>query len=342
MPDNEKWIFKDLKKIIKVKGSFPELQPDEVILKVLYVGICGSDLHAYEGTHPLVHPEIVLGHEVTGEIIKIGSSVKNLKIGDKVVLEPNISCGECYNCKHGKYNICENLKVIGCVGRDGGLQNFVALPANKLYKVNNIPPKLATLIEPFSVGIHSVRISSFTPGNEVLLYGAGPIGIFTSIFLYLSGAKKIVVVDLVEKRLQFLSSLLPGIITTTPADTNIKGYFTFDGPDIVFDCVGADATLNMAIDNARKGDEIVLVGVPSSNSNVKLIYVQDRELTIRGSLMYVVEDYLTAINLLEKNQIDYEKIITHVFPFDKVPEAYEYALNNKNEVLKILIEVNQM
>ncbi len=341
MVDNEKWVFKGIRKMIKVKDSFPEIKDNEAIVKVKYVGICGSDLHAYEGKHPLVHPEITLGHEMSGEIVKLGKGVSNLKIGEKVVLEPNLSCGECYNCKQGKYNICENLKVIGCVGRDGALQKFVALPAEKLYKVNNLTPKLATLVEPFAVGIHGVRISSFTPGDEVLVYGAGPIGIFTSSFLYLSGAKKIVVVDLIERRLEFLNNLLPGIITTTPKDSNIKKFFSFDGPDITFECVGVDATINMAIENSRKGSEIVLIGVPPFNSNVKLIYVQDRELKIQGSLMYVKKDYITAINLLEKNQINFEKIITNIFGFEDVPKAYEFALNNKENVLKILIEVDK-
>ncbi len=335
---NEGWYFEDLRTFKRVDNPVPEPLPEEVVIEVGYVGICGSDLHAYTGEHPLVSPGKILGHEFTGRITKIGDEVKDLKIGDNVVVEPSISCGTCYNCTHGRYNICNELKVIGCVGHDGAFQHFVSVPAQKVYTLGEFSMKLATLTEPFAVGVHGVRRSSFKPGNEVLVIGAGPIGLFTAIFLHFSGAKKLVIIDLIDERLRFARDLIPGAITIKPEEFR-KDMFTFEGPDLIFECVGTDATMNTAIESARKGTEILLVGVPPAISNVKMIYVQDRELKITGSLMYVKEDFLVAMDLLEKGMVDFDKIVTGVYAFDELPEAFEYTLSNKAKCIKTLIRV---
>jgi len=336
---NKGWYFKNLHEFELVENEIPEPRENEVVIEVGYAGICGSDLHAFNGEHPLVAPGKILGHEFTGRIHKVGSNVENLKVGEAVVLEPSVTCGKCYNCTHGRYNICSNLDVIGCTATNGGFQKYVAVPARKVYSIRELSMKRATLTEPFAVGIHGVRMSTFKPGDEVLVIGSGPIGVFTIIFLYLSGAKRIVVVDLIDERLNLISKLCPGIIAIKPEDLDKKELFSFEGPDVVFECVGLDVTTNMAIENARKGSEVVILGVPPAESTIKLIYVQDRELKITGSLMYVMEDYLIAMELLKKNAVDFEKLITDIYPFEKLPEAFEYAQTNKSKAIKVLIKV---
>lgn len=334
------WLLKEIGKLDLTETPYPALKDDDLLLEVIYVGICGSDLHAYLGEHPFVKPGIVLGHEFVGKIIEKGKNVTNFEVGDFVVVEPSLTCGKCYNCIHGRYNICKELDVIGCTKTNGGFQKYISVPYYKAYKVNDIPLKRAVLTEPLAVAVHGVRRSSFKPGDEVLVIGAGPIGLLTTIILYISNAKKIVLVDTLEKRLNLARSLCPGIQISKPQDLN-KELFLQEGPDVTFECVGIDETINMAIEFARKGSEIILLGVPKEISTAKLIYIQDRELNLKGSLMYTKDDYMIALDLLKKNQVDYESLITHIYPFNKLPEAFENILKNKEDYFKVIVDVHK-
>ncbi len=335
---NYGWLLKNIKNLELIETPYPEVKEDQILLEVLYTGICGSDLHAYLGEHPFVKPGIVLGHEFVGKVIDKGKSVLNLEIGDFIVVEPSLTCGKCYNCTHGRYNICKELDVIGCTKTNGGFQKYISVPYYKAHKINDIPLKRAILTEPLAVAIHGVRRSSFKPGDEVLIIGSGPIGVLTTIVLYLSNPKKIVLVDPLEKRLKLAKDLCLEIITVKPKDLN-NNLFSQEGPDITFECVGIDESINMAIEFARKGSEIILLGVPQKISKAELIYIQDRELNLKGSLMYTKDDYLIALDLLRKNQVNYEKLITHIYPFSRVPEAFENILNNKEDYFKVIIDV---
>lgn len=335
---NMGWLLKDIRKLELIETPSENPKDNEVLLEVIYAGICGSDLHAYLGEHPFVKPGIVLGHEFVGRVIEKGKYVENVEVNDFVVVEPSLTCGICYNCTHGRYNICKNLDVIGCTKTNGGFQKYIKIPSHKVYKVNDIPLKRAVLTEPLAVAVHGVRRSSFKPGDEVLVIGSGPIGLLTTIFLYLSSAKKIVLVDVLDKRLNLAQNLCPGIITVKPEDLTFS-FFTNEGPDLVFECVGVDQTINMAIEYARKGTDIILMGVPKEISTAKLVYIQDRELNLKGSLMYTKDDYIIALELLRKNQVNYEALITHIYPFNRVSEAFEDILNYKDQYFKVIIDV---
>jgi L-iditol 2-dehydrogenase len=341
MKHNRGWLFSDIRHFELVENDIPQPAPNEVVLRVLYAGICGSDLHAYLGEHPLVKPGLIPGHEVTGEVHAVGEEVKGLQQGDRVVIEPNVACGECYNCLRGRYNICAHLQVIGTVGINGGFQQYMIAPADRLHVVNELSPDIAILAEPFAVSVHAVRTSGFRPGDEVMVIGAGPIGIFTALFLSFSGARKIVVTDVLEQRLEFLKKMVPRIETVSAQRFDSTSYFMNGGPDQIFDCVGIDATVNTAIQQARKGTEIVLAGVPPQESKVELIYVQDRELRITGTLMYVQEDFLTAIERLEAGEVDYSQFITQRFSFEELPGAFEWVLNNKDQTIKPLVTIQE-
>ncbi len=337
---NKGWYFEEVGRLVPVENEVPLPSAGEVVVRVAFAGICGSDLHAFTGNHPLVAPGKILGHEFSGEIFSVGEDFRELSVGLHVVIEPSITCGRCYNCTHGRYNICANLSVIGCVGHDGGFQEFVAVPAKKAYPLEEIPLDVATLLEPFAVAVHGVRISGFRPGDEALVIGAGPIGLLTCSFLVLSGARRVVVLDLIKKRLSFAENLLPEVIAIKGEEFS-TGLFSSEGPDIVFECVGLDNSIDAAIGYARKGTEVVLMGVPAVKSSISLILVQDRELRITGSLMYVKEDYLTAMEMIRRRQIDYNRLITRVYDFEELPEAFEHALNNKSQTMKTLIRIDR-
>lgn len=337
---NYGWLLKDIKNLEIIEPPYPEVKEDQILLEVLYTGICGSDLHAYLGEHPFVKPGIILGHEFVGKVIEKGKNVFNFEMGDFVVVEPSLTCGKCYNCIHGRYNICKELDVVGCTKTNGGFQKYISIPYYKAYGINDIPLKRSILTEPLAVAVHGIRRSSFKLGDEVLIIGGGTIGLLTTIVLYLSNPKKIVLVEPLEKRLNLAKDLCPGISTVKPKDLK-SNLFSQEGPDITFECVGIDETINMAIEFARKGSEIILLGVPQEISKAKLIYIQDRELNLRGSLMYTRDDYLIALDLLRKNQVNYEKLITHTYPFSKVAEAFESILNNKEEYFKVIIDIQR-
>ncbi|MBS3791564.1 MAG: alcohol dehydrogenase catalytic domain-containing protein [Candidatus Bipolaricaulota bacterium] len=323
----------------------PTPEDGEVLIEVKSCGICGSDVHSYQGEHPFVHPPIVLGHEFSGVVSETGKDVKNVNPKDKVVVEPNIVCNDCYNCNHGRYNICENLQVIGNVGYDGAFADFIAVPEEKVIKIpEDMGFEEGALVEPTAVGVHAVRISDQKLGDKVVVIGAGTIGLVTLVAAKDAGASETIITDLEDSRLERAKNLgADHAINTGELDDGLSEFiqaeFGKDGADIIFDCVGFDNTLNQAIEVARKGTQIMLVGVPKGNLDVNMAFVQDRELDIQGSLMYVQRDFKTAVNMIDRGQIKTEDLITNRFDFEELEEAFELAIDpsNMGEKLKVMV-----
>jgi L-iditol 2-dehydrogenase len=321
--------------------KIPEIKEDEVLIQVKVCGICGSDIHSYKGKHPFVHPPIVLGHEFSGVISKLGSKVKSLKEKDKVTVEPNIVCGKCYNCREGRYNICTNLKVIGCVGYNGALVEYIAVPEEKVIK---LPEKFsfeeAALVEPAAVAIHAVRKSGQRLGNRVLILGAGTIGLLVMQAAKLQGAGEVVISELLEYRLKRAEDLGADRVVNSSSGDLIKlmeRSYGKEGIDLIYDCVGIEETIFQSIQIARKGTKIIIVGVPEGNIKVDLAWVQDRELELVGSLMYTRGDFTTALNLIQREKLQVKPLITHKFKLKDVEKAFKILLKGEEEVLKVLI-----
>ena len=335
----EEFAFEEVEK--------PSPSEDEVLINVKACGICGSDVHSYKGEHPFVSPPIVLGHEFSGIISETGESVEGFEKGDKVVVEPNITCGTCYNCNHGRYNICENLQVIGNVGYDGAFADYITVPANKSLK---IPERMSfeegALVEPTAVGVHSVRVSEQELGDKILILGAGTIGLATLLAAKDAGASEIVITDLEGKRLE-RAKRLGADYAVNPSELELgleeflKQKFGEAKADIIYDCVGFDSTLNEAISVARKGTQIMLVGVPKGELEVNMAFIQDRELDIQGALMYVKKDFQTAIELVEKGQVKANAFITHRYDLEDLGQAFDLAADptKMDETLKIIVEI---
>jgi len=324
----------------------PKPSEEEVLIRVKACGICGSDIHSYQGEHPFVHPPIVLGHEFSGTIEEAGDRAGDLSVGDKVVVEPNITCGECYNCKHGRYNICDNLQVIGNVGYDGAFADYISVPAEKALRIpDEMTFEEGALVEPAAVGVHAVRISEQKIGDRVLIIGAGTIGLVTMVSAKMAGASEIMVTDLEDDRLERAKKLgadhlvNTGDLEGSPGEL-IEKKFGEAGTDIIYDCVGFENTLNQAIEVARKGTQIMLVGVPKGELSVNMAFVQDRELDIQGSLMYVKKDFETAIQMLDRGLIEADDLITHRFDFDELEEAFELAIDTTTNDEKLKVMVN--
>jgi len=331
-------------KIVVEDVPEPKISDNQVLIKVKYCGICGSDIHAFLGKHPFIKPPITPGHEFSGVIVKVGDRVKKVKPGDKVTVIPQLTCGTCYNCKTGRYNICRNLKVIGCQV-DGAMAELFAVDENLVFKLpEEISLREAALVEPAAVAIHAVRLSDIKLGDNVVVLGAGPIGLLTLQCAKLAGASKVIVTDIIDLRLK-LAEKLGADYAVNVSQVDLKKFIEEklgpDSIDLVFECVGIEATINQAIDIVRRGGEVVVVGVFSGKTPIKIHLVQDGEIVLKGSLMYLKEDFEKAIDLIASQKLKVTPLITHVVPLSKVDEAYRIAVEKKNEAVKVLVECSK-
>ena len=316
--------------------------PGEVCVKVAYCGICGSDVHAFKGKHPFISLPATPGHEFSGEISSVGTGVTSLKLGDRIVCEPNLVCGTCFNCRTGRYNICDNLRVVGCQG-EGAMADYILLPEGKAV---HIPDKLslrnAVFVEPLAVGVHAVRRAGDLFGKNVVVFGAGTIGLTVVLCAKLAGAKRITVVDLVAKRLA-LSKKLGATDTVNAAGGNaaerILSKKTFEGVDIVFECVGVEKSIRDAMTVVRKGGKVIVTGVFGSETKVKMADLQDREMELIGTIMYVRRDIIDAIDLLADGICDADDFITKEFPLSGAMKAFTEAENIENNI-KVIFQIN--
>jgi len=325
----------------------PNIAEDEVLIEVETCGICGSDVHSYTGHHPFVDPPIVLGHEYAGIIKKVGNEVKDLEIGQRVTSEIVINCGECYNCRDGRYHICENGKYLGNVGWNGAMADYVVMKADKVHTLpETMSPKEGAMVEPSAVGIHAVRRSNFKVGDTALVIGAGIIGNLTAQSLKIAGARRVIVADVLEKRVQKAKEIgLKEVINTS--EVNLKEWIEDslgrENLDLIFDCVGFEETIDSAINIARKGSQIVIVGVPPLDVSVNMAYVQDRELDIIGSLQYIDKDYIRAIDFIDNGLLKVKPLITHTYNFSDYQKAFEMAISDeeaKKGRMKVLMDYN--
>lgn len=320
----------------------PKVGKDEVLIKVKRVGICGSDIHAYYGKHPYISCPIVQGHEFSGQIVRIGSDVEKFKLGDDVTVMPQLVCGSCHPCRRGRYNICNSLKVIGCQA-DGAAQEYFTVNEKLVVKLpDEMDYDYGAMIEPVAVGVHAISRLGDVRGMNILVLGAGPIGNLTAQSAKGLGAKSVMITDLSDYRLSLAKECGVDYIVNTSKEnleSAIAKYFGEDGPDAILECVGVQPTVDQAVKIARKGSDIIIVGVFGDKPVVDLGLVQDRELRLIGTLMYMKQDYYRAIDLISSRKIILKPLITAHFPLKQYGEAYKYIEENKEKSMKILIDV---
>lgn len=330
------------KKIILEEVEKPIPKKGEVLVQVVSCGICGSDIHAYHGRHPFIKCPIVQGHEFSGVVTELGADVTGVRVGQRVTVIPHLICGKCYGCKLGKSNLCENLKFIGCQS-EGAMAEYLAVPAEMIVPLPaEIDFEEGALIEPLAVGVHAVNRSNLKQGNRVLIYGAGPIGLLTLQAAKAKGAGEVIIADLSDWRLRKAKELGASYIIN-PAKENLKEYlkahFPAEGIDLIFECVGAAQTIQEAIEIARKGSQIIVVGVFGKEVPIKMGWVQDHELDLLGSCSYVREDFLEAIELIQQKKVNVQSLITNRFPLTKIAEAYKLIEKERDKILKVLIQI---
>ena len=333
MTEPGKIEFRDVEK--------PTLRDDQVLIQVKRIGVCGSDIHVFHGLHPYTSYPVVQGHEVSGIIAEVGGQVEGLAEGDKMVFTPQVTCGECYPCTHGMYHICQSLKVMG-FQTGGAAQEFFAVDADKVLNVpDHVSLDQAAMVEPVSVAVHALsRAGEDLQGKKVLVLGAGTIGNLVAQVAKASGASAVMITDVSDYKLDKAKECgIDFVVNPTKKDLGeaIRRDFGPDRADLILECVGVQDTITQAVENARKGTTIIVVGVFGKKPVVDLGLVQDRELSLVGTLMYQKRDYERAIELVASGKLNLDKMITHHFPFTEYMNAYETINEAKGNIMKVMV-----
>jgi L-iditol 2-dehydrogenase len=342
--ENYAAFLTDLKRLEIRRTDMPVIRPGTVMVKIDYVGICGSDVHFFEhgriGEYAVQFPYI-LGHECSGTVVEVADDVHNFQVGDRVALEPGIPCGKCEQCLSGKYNLCPDVVFFATPPYHGSNQNYVVHPAEWTFR---LPGKMSTLegalIEPLAVGLHAVRQGGVTLGDTVLIFGAGCIGLVTLLSARAAGATKVIVVDVLQLRLEKAAELGAVTINATKQDviSTVASMSGGRGVDVVIDAAGTQQTLTTAPFVLRRGGTMVMVGQAADTVDkfpVNAILV--RELNIKSVFRYR-NIYPLAINAIAGGFIDIKTIVSHTYPFAKIQEAFDYVIANKQSIVKGVID----
>lgn len=316
----------------------------QVLVRIMRIGICGSDIHVYHGKHPFTRYPVTQGHEVSGRIEAVGSGVEGLSVGQKVTIEPQVCCGHCYPCTHGKYNLCEELKVMG-FQTTGTASEYFAVDAAK---VTPLPETMSydegAMIEPLAVTVHAAKRFPELKGARVAILGCGPIGILLMQSCKALGAASVLVTDVSDYRLSVARSVGADYAVNTgetDMEQALRDAFGSDKADVIYDCAGSDITMGQAIRCARKGSTIVLVAVFSKMASVDLAVLNDHELELNTSMMYRHEDYVDAIRLVSEGKVQLRPLMSRYFAFRDYLEAYQYIDENREMTMKVIIDVQE-
>lgn len=339
-------IMTDVARVELTEREIPRPGKNEVLVRVEYVGVCGSDLHYYEngGIGPnIVKPPFVLGHEAGGTVVEVGEEVKHLKVGDRVALEPGKTCGHCEFCRTGRYNLCPDVIFFATPPVDGVFQEYAAHEADLCFKIpDQMDTMEAALIEPLAVGFHAARQGGARLGMTAVVTGAGCIGLVSMMALKAMGVTRIIAVDVMPKRLdKALELAATDVINGKEQDTVEEVLKLTDGmgPDLVIETAGSEITTRQAIQFCKKGGTIVLVGYSASGEmKLPMSTALDKELTFKTVFRYR-HIYPLAIEAVASGRVNLKGIVTDVFSLDDIQNAMDQSVKNKADIVKSVIKV---
>lgn len=321
-------------------GTRPELMPGQAILRIKRIGICGTDLHAYEGTQPFFSYPRILGHELAGELVE-ADDAPDFQPGELVTFIPYINCGQCIACRRGKPNCCTQIQVSG-VHIDGGMTEYLSVPSRLLVHGQGLTVDELALVEPLAIGAHGVRRAAVEPGEWVLVIGAGPIGLGIMEFARIAGGR-VIALDINENRLTFcreklrvshtLNALAPDVREQLQALTD------GDMPTVVIDATGSLKAINTGFSYLAHGGRYVLVGLQKGDISVSHPEFHKREATLMSSRNATCADFNHVIASLKAGHVSPTTYITHRVPFDQVGDTFASWLNPANCVIKAMVEM---
>ncbi|CAO3653314.1 unnamed protein product [Cunninghamella echinulata] len=338
--------------IVFEERPVPEVGQGDVLVNIKATGICGSDVHYWLtggiGSF-IVKKPMILGHESAGVVAKVGPGVTDLKVGDRVALEPGVPCRTCEQCKKGRYNLCPGMVFAATPPYDGTLCDYYRHPADFCVKLpENVSLQEGALVEPLSVGIHAARRGNVKSGDRVFIFGAGPVGLLCAAAVKAAGASYVTIADITPSRLEFAKTYCtdsqvllerpqqgePNIEYSRRIAENILK--TEQLADVVIDCTGAETCVQTSILLAKNGGNVILVGVGASNQTIPISEVSSREVDIKGIFRYV-NTYPTAVEMIASGKINVKPLITHTYSFDDSIKAFEHVKSGKDDAIKVQI-----
>jgi len=327
-------------------AAMPTPGPNDVLVEMNSVGICGSDVHYWThgriGDFVLTKP-MVLGHESSGTVVAAGANVSHLKQGDRVAIEPGVPCRSCSFCKTGRYNLCAEMKFCATPPYDGTLCRYFSHPADFCYKLpENVSFEEGALLEPLSVSVHACERAGVKIGSRVLICGAGPIGLISLLVARACGASEVIITDIDPNRLavakNFGANRTVLITTKDPHEASklVSAQMPEGHADIAIECSGAESSIWNAIRNTRSGGVIVLVGLGAPVISLPIVDATVREIDIRGVFRYA-NCYPKALALVASGAVNVKPLITHHFNLEQTVAAFETAKTGKDGVIKVMI-----
>jgi L-iditol 2-dehydrogenase len=341
-------VLSEYKKLELAELPQPEPGTDEVLVRVAACGICGSDVHGYDGTSGRRIPPIVMGHEAAGTIAKVGAAVKDFKEGDRVTFDSTVYCGQCGYCLRGEVNLCDQRQVVGVscgdYRRAGAFAEYVVVPQRILY---HLPESLlfpeAAMLEAVSVALHAVRLSELKGGETALVVGAGMIGLLTLQAARAGGASHVIVADIDATRLKLAKEMGADHtlqLSGSELIAEIMRLTANQGVDVALEAVGRNETVSVAIDSVRKGGTVTLIGNISPEVALPLQKVVTRQLRLQGTAASAGE-YTQAIELMMNGKIKVKPLITAVAPLGDGPQWFERLYAREPNLMKVVLSPAQ-
>jgi L-gulonate 5-dehydrogenase len=331
-------VLKEPRNLIIKEKSIPNIKNEEVLIKIKYGGVCGSDLHAYEGESPFVDFPITLGHELVGYVENNNDS-EDLNNGDMVLIDPVLNCGDCYACKNDRHNVCKDVKVFGA-HTDGGFQEYIAVPKGNVYKVpKGVDPRLAALGEPLSIGFESTYRADVTEDDTVLIIGTGTIGLMATIVAKYKGAT-VIAADIDDSKLELAQEMGADYIINSQKEdleTKVMELTNGEGAPVVIEAAGLQKTIKEAIYYTSAAGRVVILGIVDKEVPISISQLIKKEVDFLGSRL---NNYMfgKVSKLLE--EIDLSPLLKEIkiYKMDDASKAFEDKLQNSDISLKSLIE----
>jgi len=320
----------------------PKPGPNEVKIKVKAAGICGSEVHAYNGTHPFRHPPAIMGHELSGEVMEVGSAVKGFRPKDRVMVEPQKTCGTCVYCQGTDYYLCKQKVVLGTTTWNGAFGEYILAPEPIVYHLPaNMTYEEGALVEPLAVGLHAVRQSSVHLGSSVVVIGSGTIGLATMACAQAQGAGHIIAVDVLDFNLEMAKRMgatrLVNAKREKLAEVVAKEVHP-SGAEIGFDAAGYPAVVDDLLAVIRRKGEIILIALFEEPVVIKNSFgIIGGEMKIKGVQMYHREDFQAAIELIRLQRLDVKPLISHRLPVEEAQKGLEILYRKSEDVIKVLL-----
>ena len=323
----------------------PEIGPYDVLIHVRACGICGSDVHGYDGSTGRRIPPLIMGHEASGTIERIGTEVQSSKIGDRVTFDSTVSCGNCKFCAAGDVNLCDNRQVLGvsCADyrRNGAFAEYVSVPEHIVYALpDSFPFEKAALIEAVSIAVHAAKITPIKPGDSAAIIGVGMIGLIALQAFRVFGCSQIIAIDLDQAKLELARSLgADETLLATDPDllSKLKALTGSSGPDIAVEVVGAQKSILTAIEGVRRGGTVTLIGNLAPKVEIPLQIVVTRQLSLLGSCASAGE-YAECIDLMQSGAINVEPLISRLAPLSEGAEWFERLYAREPGLMKVILQ----